>query len=62
LRDDARAQAEAFVRAHFHVAPESLQMSEWNELCAQAYFIEQTRMESLAKLLTKLFCALFGKR
>jgi hypothetical protein len=39
-----------------------LQVSEWNELYAQAYFIEQTRLENLAKLLTGLAKAMFGKR
>jgi hypothetical protein len=62
LRDDAQAQADAFIRAHFHVEPATLQLSEWNELCAQAYFIEQERLENMAKLLSELFKAVFGKK
>jgi hypothetical protein len=62
LRNDAPAQANAFIRAHFHIEPDTLQLSQWNELSAQAYFIEQTRMEFLAKLLSELFKAVFGKK
>jgi hypothetical protein len=62
LRRDARGQADAFIRTHFHVEPNSLQPSTWNEFYAQAYFIEQIRLENLAKLLSMLAKAIFGGR
>jgi hypothetical protein len=62
LRDDARAKANALIRANFHIDPELLQVSQRNELYAQAYFIEQFRLENQARLLTALFKAVFGKR
>jgi hypothetical protein len=37
-------------------------VSEWNDLYAQAYFVEQKRLEDLAVLLVELAKALFGKR
>jgi hypothetical protein len=62
LRDDAKAKANALIRAQFHVEPDILQLSQWNELYAQAYFIEQFRLENQAKLLTSLLSAIFGKK
>lgn len=62
MRDDAKAKANALIRAQFHVEPDILQLSQWNELYAQAYFIEQFRLENQAKLLTSLLSAIFGKK
>jgi hypothetical protein len=62
LRDDAQAKANALIRSQFHIEPEKMQVSQWNEIYAQAYFIEQFRLESQTKLLLELFKAVFGKK
>nr|WP_153851946.1 hypothetical protein [Ornithobacterium rhinotracheale] len=44
------------IRANFGVNPESLQVSEWNKLYAQAQWLEHWRLQNQAEM----FKALFG--
>jgi hypothetical protein len=62
LRSDAPAQGNALIRAHFHINPEELQQSEWVELLAQAYYVEQLRNNNLTKILLSLARGIFGTR
>jgi hypothetical protein len=56
------AQSNALIRAHLHVNPNELQQSEWNELCAQAYYVEQRRNDNQVKMLLALAAGIFGRR
>lgn len=44
-------KGDALIRANFHLEPETLQLSRWNTLYAQAIWLERWRLENQAELL-----------
>lgn len=45
----------ALIRANFHTDPETLDDHQWAMLFQQAIWIENFRLENMAKILAKLF-------
>lgn len=45
----------ALIRANFHTDPETLDDDQWAMLFQQAIWIENFRLENMAKILAKLF-------
>lgn len=45
----------ALIRANFHMEPETLDDEKWALLFQQAVWIENFRLENMARILAKLF-------
>lgn len=45
----------ALIRANFHTDPETLDDDQWAMLFQQAIWVENFRLENMAKILAKLF-------
>lgn len=53
--ENERWKADALIRSNFHVDPETLPLSVWSKLNAQAQWLEKWRLENQAELLTEIF-------
>ncbi|GIZ15304.1 hypothetical protein [Capnocytophaga catalasegens] len=52
---NSRIQANALIRANFHIDPEGLQLSQWTRLYCEALWIEKWRLQNQAELFKALF-------
>ena len=43
------------IRANFGLVPESLSLSKWSDLYAEAQWLEQWRLSNQAEMLVRLF-------
>ncbi|WP_281322156.1 hypothetical protein [Flavobacterium aestivum] len=48
-------KGDALIRANFSVNPETLQLSEWSKLRAQAQWLEEWRLKNQAELFKVMF-------
>lgn len=51
----AQWKGDALIRSNFNVEPENLQISEWNKMYAQAFWLEEFRLKNQAELFKAMF-------